>query len=37
MDEDSEMGIPLTVFRWHLLIGAYLWLGIGYAIRWALF
>lgn len=26
--------IPLEYLRWHLLIGLYSWLGIGYLIRW---
>lgn len=29
--------IPWAYFRWHLLAGAYCWLGIGYLIRWVLF
>ncbi len=36
MDDDREPSLPLTVFRWHLVLSAYLWLAIGYAIRWAL-
>lgn len=26
--------IPWEYFKWHLLLGAYSWLGIGYLIRW---
>lgn len=26
--------IPWEYFRWHLLAGAYSWLGIGYAVKW---
>lgn len=26
--------IPWEHFKWHLVVGAYSWLGIGYLIRW---
>ena len=26
--------IPWEYFKWHLVVGAYSWLGIGYLIRW---
>lgn len=29
--------IPWEYFKWHLLVGAYSWLGIGYLIRWVWF
>lgn len=29
--------IPWEYFKWHLVVGAYSWLGIGYLIRWVWF
>lgn len=26
--------IPWESFKWHLVLGAYSWLGIGYLVRW---
>jgi len=29
--------IPWEYLKWHLVVGAYCWLGIGYVIRWVWF